>query len=162
MRQALVFLLILLPVYFALSLYYLDKEAFFCPVIYRRDFTIRMDSRGDGIFASERSGSRTHKGLDLAAQVGTPVFACRSGRVVAARQNNGMGKFIIIDHGYDFTTLYGHLSAIYVKENQLVRQGEIIGAVGKTGNANYKEMLPHLHLEIRIKGVHQNPLDYLE
>jgi murein DD-endopeptidase MepM/ murein hydrolase activator NlpD len=162
MRKSLLFLLIFLPLYFSLSLYYLDKEAFFCPVSYRRDFTIRSDGRGDGIFASERSGSRTHKGVDLLAQVGTPVFACRSGIVLAARQNNGMGKFIIIKHDYDTNTLYGHLSAIYVKENQSVRQGEIIGAVGKTGNANYKDMLPHLHLEVRKNGVHQNPLEYLE
>jgi murein DD-endopeptidase MepM/ murein hydrolase activator NlpD len=73
-----------------------------------------------------------------------------------------MGKFIIIDHGYGVTTLYGHLSAIYARENQSVRQGEIIGAIGKTGNANYKDMLPHLHLEVRKNGVHQNPQEYLE
>jgi murein DD-endopeptidase MepM/ murein hydrolase activator NlpD len=162
MKKTLLFLLVFLPVYSAFSLYYLDKQDFLSPIRYRRDFIIRSDGRGDGFFAAERSGNRTHKGLDLLAQVGTPVFACRSGIVVAARQNNGMGKFVIIKHAGDTATLYGHLSEIYVKENQFLRQGEKIGAVGKTGNANYSNILPHLHLEVRKKGTQQDPLEYLE
>jgi murein DD-endopeptidase MepM/ murein hydrolase activator NlpD len=162
MKKITVFLLAFLPFFYALSLYYLDKQAFFCPVRYKRDFIIRSDGRGDGFFAAERSGNRTHKGLDLLAEVGTPVFACRSGIVIAARQNNGMGKFVIIQHAVDTTTLYGHLSEIYVREKQFLKQGEKIGAVGKTGNANYRDILPHLHLEVRKNGAHQDPLEYLE
>jgi murein DD-endopeptidase MepM/ murein hydrolase activator NlpD len=162
MKKTLLFLLVFLPFLFIFTLFYVDKQAFLCPVAYKRDFIVRSDGRGDGFFGSDRSGRRTHKGLDLLGQVGTPVLAARSGRVIAARQNNGMGKFVVIEHSGGIATLYGHLSEIWVREGQYVRQGQLIGAIGKTGNANSSGIMPHLHFEVRKNGAHQDPLEYLE
>jgi murein DD-endopeptidase MepM/ murein hydrolase activator NlpD len=89
-------------------------------------------------------------------------MASRSGMVVRAERNKGMGNFIIIRHPGNLTTLYGHLSQIYVRPRQFVRQGEVIGAVGKTGNANYSDIQPHLHLEVRKGSAPQDPLEYLQ
>jgi len=162
MKKPLAILLIILPLYLALSLYFLDKEYFISPVEYRRDIAIRNDSRGEGNFAANRSGNRIHEGLDLLAPLGTPVKASRFGLVVAARQSRGMGKFVIIKHPGGINTLYGHLSEIYVGENEFVRQGAVIGAVGKTGNADSPGILPHLHFEVRKNNSPQDPLIYLE
>jgi len=73
-----------------------------------------------------------------------------------------MGNFIIIRHPGNIITMYGHLFRIYVNKNAFVRQGEVIGSVGKTGNANYRDIQPHLHFEIRKNGVPQDPLEYIE
>jgi len=162
MKKILLFLFIILPIYFLTSLYFLDKDYFLCPIEYKRDIIIRSDNRGNGFFGAERNGKRIHQGLDLFAEIGTPVLASRSGRVVAAAQNNGIGKFVIIKHPDSIATIYGHLSEIFVKKNQFVRQGEIIGSVGKTGNANFRDIQPHLHFEVRGNGVPQDPLEYLE
>ncbi len=161
MRKLLFLLLISLPVYLVSSLYFMDKEYFLCPIKYQRDIVIRSDSKGDGVFAAERSGRRLHKGLDLLAALDTQILASRSGKVIAATQNNGMGKYIILQHPDNLTTLYGHLSKIYVAKDKFVRQGEIIAAVGKTGNANSPGIQPHLHFEVRKDGIPQDPLEYL-
>ncbi|MBM3249624.1 MAG: M23 family metallopeptidase [Candidatus Omnitrophica bacterium] len=144
------------------AFYYVDKAAFLSPIFYQRDFLIRNDNRGEGHFAADRSGSRLHNGIDLLAPLGTPVLASRLGIVAQARQTNGMGKFVILKHFGGVTTTYGHLSQIYVREGEIVRQGDCIGAVGKTGNANYRDILPHLHFEVRKYGTPQDPLEYLE
>jgi murein DD-endopeptidase MepM/ murein hydrolase activator NlpD len=91
-----------------------------------------------------------------------PVLASRSGIVASAKQVKGMGKYVFIRHFGGYSTLYGHLSAIKVKKNQIVRRGTVIGLVGKTGNANYRSILPHLHFEIRKNGIPQDPLFYLD
>jgi murein DD-endopeptidase MepM/ murein hydrolase activator NlpD len=160
-KKILFFLLIALPVYIPVSLYFLDKNYFTCPILYRRDMVVRCDDRGDGFFAASRNGRRIHEGIDLFAEVGTPVLAARSGKVVSAKQNNGMGKFVIIRHMGEFTSIYGHLSEIHVNKGDFVRQGQIIGLVGKTGNANYRDIQPHLHFEIRKDGIPADPLEYL-
>jgi murein DD-endopeptidase MepM/ murein hydrolase activator NlpD len=103
-----------------------------------------------------------HNGIDLLAQVGTPVLAARSGKVIAATSNNGMGSYVIIKHESAIKTIYGHLSRIYVEQGQFVRQGQIVGCVGKTGNANYRNMLPHLHFEVKNNDIPEDPLQYLE
>ena len=146
----------------AASIYSRDKVYFLCPIEYKGDIIVRNYTRGDGFFASPRSGKRLHNGIDLLAEVGTPVRAARSGRVIAATSNNGMGNFIRIQHADTMVTLYGHLSAIYVSNNQRVRQGQVIGAVGKTGNARYRDMLAHLHFEVRKDGILQDPSGYLK
>ena len=162
MKKIFLFLLIILPIYFLISLYFLDRVYFLCPIEYKRDIIIRSDNRGNGFFGAERNGKRIHQGLDLFAEIGTPVLASRSGRVAAAAQNNGIGKFVIIKHPDSIVTIYGHLSEIFVKKNQFVRQDEIIGSVGKTGNANFRDIQPHLHFEVRKKGVPWDPLEYLQ
>lgn len=162
MKKTLLFLLIILPVYLIASLYFLDKFYFLCPIEYERDIIIRSDQRGDGFFAAKRSGNRLHNGIDLFAKIGTPVLVPRAGRVIAATQSQGMGKYVILKHFDNIITLYGHLSEIYVAKNDFVRQGQIIGSVGKTGNANHPAIQPHLHFEVRRNKVPQDPMEYLQ
>jgi len=162
MKKILLFLLFIMPFYLSVSLYFLDKDYFRSPIEYKGDAVIRCDSRGEGFFAAKRNGNRAHEGIDLFAEIGSPVLACRSGIIIAARKNRGMGNFIIIRHPGNIITIYGHLSKMYVHRNGFVRQGEVIGSVGKTGNANYADIQPHLHFEVRKNGVPQDPLEYLE
>jgi murein DD-endopeptidase MepM/ murein hydrolase activator NlpD len=91
--------------------------------------------------------ARFHSGMDLAAEQGTPVVAPLSGRVNSADFMGGYGLAVVLDHGAMATTqtLFGHLSEIYVRPGQIVRQGEVIGRVGSTGNSTG----PHLHFEVR-------------
>ena len=110
---------------------------------------------------TSRFGARwgsTHTGLDIAAPTGTTIAAAASGTVTfAAWDNYGLGYCVKIDHGNGVQTVYGHCSSIYVTQGQYVSQGEAISAVGSTGNSTG----PHLHLEIRLDGVAQNPQLYL-
>jgi murein DD-endopeptidase MepM/ murein hydrolase activator NlpD len=99
---------------------------------------------------------RAHKGVDYAAPIGTPVKAAGQGKVVFVGQKSGYGNTIILQHGPKYSTLYAHLSkfAKSLRPGNTIRQGQIIGFVGKTGLASG----PHLHYEFRINGVHHNPL----
>lgn len=96
-----------------------------------------------------------HPGLDFTAPQGTPVYATADGVVrVAGNLGNGYGNHIIIDHGYAYNTLYGHLFRLKAKRGQSVKRGEVIGYVGNTG----KSTGPHLHYEV-IKGKkHLDPI----
>ena len=160
-KKILLFILILICVYVFLGLAWMDKQYFICPIKYKNDIIIRNDYRGDGLFASSRSGKRIHQGLDLLADVGTAVCAAKSGKVISATQNKGLGKYVIIRHRGNIITIYGHLSNIFVRKDDYVRQGQAIGSVGKTGNARAADMLPHLHFEIRKNGVPLDPLEYI-
>ncbi len=162
MRRLLLLLLILLPLYLFFSLSFTDKAYFLCPIDYKSTIVIRSDDMGDGLFASSRNGGRLHQGVDLFAEVGAPVRASRSGIVVQAERNKGMGNFVVIKHPGNLATVYGHLSEIYVRPRHFIRQGELIGAVGKTGNANYPGIQPHLHFEVRRGSLVQDPLEYLQ
>ena len=104
-----------------------------------------------------RRSSGIHKGLDIATSSGTPIGAAAGGTVTFSGWSGGYGNFIIIDHGNGIQTAYAHCSALYVSAGQYVNQGQSIAAVGSTGNSTG----PHLHLEIRINGVCQNPQNYL-
>ena len=96
-----------------------------------------------------------HAGLDFTAPQGTPVYATADGVVdVAGNLGNGYGNHIIIDHGYSYTTLYGHLFRIKAKRGQRVKRGEVIGYVGNTG----KSTGPHLHYEIMKGNKHLDPI----
>jgi len=162
MKKVLLLLLLVLPIFIFIGLYFLDKSTFLSPIEYRGDIVIRNDNRGDGFFAAERKGNRIHEGIDLFAEVGQPVMAARSGIVIAATKSKGMGKYVIIRHCGNLTSVYGHLSQIYVHHYQLLRQGDVIGSVGKTGNANVPGMQPHLHFEVRKNGAPQDPAEYLQ
>lgn len=94
-----------------------------------------------------------HGGIDLAAKVGTPVLASAPGKVIHAGPAGGYGNLIILEHRYEYTTYYGHLSKIHVKKGDSVNQGQKIGEVGKTGRVTG----PHLHFEIRKDGKHTSP-----
>jgi murein DD-endopeptidase MepM/ murein hydrolase activator NlpD len=99
---------------------------------------------------------RPHQGVDYAAAIGTPVKASGDGKVVFAGVKGGYGNAVIIQHGGAYSTLYGHLSRFNkaARTGSHVRQGQVIGYVGRTGIATG----PHLHYEFRVNGVHRNPL----
>ncbi len=97
-----------------------------------------------------------HKGIDLAANRGTPVLAPADGYVTFTGRNGGYGLFVIINHKYGFETKYGHLQKIYVRRGQFVKRGDKIGEVGNTGLST----APHLHYEVLYKGKNVNPLNY--
>ena len=86
---------------------------------------------------------------------GTPVVAAGDGKVSIARQNNAAGKYVVLQHGQQYTTKYLHLSAFAkgIRAGSTVRQGQTIGYVGSTGWAT----APHLHFEFLVEGVHRNP-----
>lgn len=101
---------------------------------------------------------RFHAGLDVAAPLGTPIYAARAGEVeVAGWSNYGFGLYIVLDSGGDVATQYGHLSRLAVQAWDRVAQGELIGYVGSTGNSTG----PHLDFRIRLGGQSVDPLEYL-
>jgi murein DD-endopeptidase MepM/ murein hydrolase activator NlpD len=98
-----------------------------------------------------------HFGQDFPCPIGTKVYATGAGTVLlAASEGDGYGKKIIIDHGYGYRTLYGHLSRFNVKSGQKVKRGDLIGFSGTTGISSG----PHLHYQIDLYGEHVNPLGY--
>ncbi len=100
---------------------------------------------------------RFHEGMDFSAPIGTPVYATGDGVVKSAgRSMSGYGNLIELDHGFNYTTRFAHLSEILVTPGQQVKRGDLIGKVGNTG----KSTGPHLHYEVRLKGVPQNPVNY--
>jgi murein DD-endopeptidase MepM/ murein hydrolase activator NlpD len=101
--------------------------------------------------------SEFHSGLDIGAPVGTPVKAPAPGTVVVAGVNAEYGQTVVVDHGNDTKSLYGHLSKLTVTVNQKVQRGEVIALTGNTGRSSG----PHLHYEIQVKGKAVNPTGYL-
>jgi murein DD-endopeptidase MepM/ murein hydrolase activator NlpD len=99
---------------------------------------------------------RNHAGVDFSGATGNPVWAVQSGVVISAGRLGGYGNTVIIDHG-GYTTLYAHMSRIRVSSGTRVSQGTRIGDIGSTGLSTG----PHLHFEVRIGGVAQNPAKYL-
>ena len=102
-------------------------------------------------------GRRNHKGVDLAAPSGTPVYATADGVVAKAEWFSGYGNYIQIEHGAELETRYGHLSGYAVHSGDHVHKGELIGYVGSTGRSTG----PHLHYEVRVAGDAVNPVPYL-
>jgi murein DD-endopeptidase MepM/ murein hydrolase activator NlpD len=98
-----------------------------------------------------------HKGLDIAAPTGTPIWAAKAGEVIYAGEMSGYGNVVIVDHGGGMSTLYGHQSRIASSVGQQVAQGQVIGYVGSTGNSTG----PHLHFEVRIGDTPRDPVPYL-
>lgn len=99
-----------------------------------------------------------HEGVDFVADQGTPVIASAGGIVLAADYHPQYGKMIELDHGNDFSSVYAHLSKMNVKEGQIIKRGQLIGASGNTGRSTG----PHLHFEVRFRGVAQNPDRFLQ
>lgn len=113
------------------------------------DFGTRVDP-----YTAERV---MHRGMDIATPHGHPVVSPSDGTVVFAGTENGYGKVVVIDHGYGVKTRYGHLSAYYVKAGERVKRGARIAAVGNTGRSTG----PHLHYEVRVNGVPQDPRKFI-
>jgi len=102
--------------------------------------------------------SARHRAVDLGAPYGAKVYASRAGVCVSAAWSQvGYGYLVILKHDDGSRTYYGHLKGAWVTPGQRVARGELVGEVGSTGNSTG----PHVHFEIRIGGVPQNPLDYL-
>ncbi len=101
--------------------------------------------------------NRMHTGVDYGASFGTPIKAAESGKVVTADWLGGYGKAVIIYHGKQVSTLYGHMSTLNVSNGEMVQKGQVIGTVGSTGFSTG----PHLHFEVRINGEPRNPLEYI-
>ena len=99
-----------------------------------------------------------HEGIDFPANVGTPIVAAASGKVIFADVHPQYGKMIEIDHGNGLVSRYAHASKLLVKEGDLVVRGQEIARVGATGRATG----PHLHFEVRLNGVPQNPARFLQ
>jgi len=141
----------------ALKSYFEDQQALLAsaPSIWpvrgwvTSDFSVRLDP-----YTGERM---MHEGIDVAAGVGTPVRAPADGTVVFAGLEGGYGHVLVLDHGYGLKTRYGHLSRIDVKVGEKVKRGEYIAAVGNTGRSTG----PHLHYEVRVNGVADNPRKFI-
>ena len=120
-----------------------------------------VSGRVTSYFGGRRSpggvGSTNHKGIDIAAPRGTPVYAADGGTVTYAGWMSGYGYLVRIDHGNGYVTYYGHNSSLTVSVGQHVYKGQQIARVGSTGNSTGN----HCHFEIRYNGVAKNPLNYL-
>lgn len=101
--------------------------------------------------------NRMHNGIDISAQEGTPVRAALDGVVVEVAEEEELGKLVRLRHSNGITTVYGHLKEVYVRAEDQVKQGLIIGSVGNTGLSE----APHLHFEVWEKGVAQDPEKWL-
>lgn len=98
-----------------------------------------------------------HEGLDIGAQIGTPVRAPADATVVFVGVEGGYGNVLVLDHGYGIKTRYGHLSRIDVKVAEKVKRGQFVAAVGNTGRSTG----PHLHYEVRVNGVADDPRKFV-
>ncbi len=113
------------------------------------DFATRLDP-----YTGERV---MHAGLDIAGPHGKEVIAPSDGTVVFAGLEGGYGNVLVIDHGYGIKTRYGHLSSIRVKAGEKLKRGAMIAAMGNTGRSTG----PHLHYEVRVNGIAQNPRKFI-
>jgi murein DD-endopeptidase MepM/ murein hydrolase activator NlpD len=101
--------------------------------------------------------TKFHAGLDFAAPQGTPIYATANGTVITAgNTGNGYGNHVVINHGYGYETLYGHMFRVKARVGQKVKRGEIIGYVGSTG----KSTGPHCHYEVHRNGDPVDPVYY--
>jgi murein DD-endopeptidase MepM/ murein hydrolase activator NlpD len=103
-------------------------------------------------------GGEMHPGLDMAAPIGTPIYATADGIVSRAERAGGYGNLVQLDHGAGLQTRYGHMSQILVHSGQRVHRGDLIGLMGSTGRSTGS----HLHYEVRIDGRAVNPMPFLQ
>ncbi len=106
----------------------------------------------------EIRGSAVHKGLDIANEEGTPVYASYMGTVISAGIKGGYGYCVEIQHSSGYETLYGHLNSIAVKVGDKLNKGDLVGRMGNTGDSTGN----HLHFEIKKDGVHLNPSNFVK
>jgi len=131
------------------------RELEYLPLISPVNIIIK---RGDGIKFREKhpilGTPAWHHGQDFSAPYGTEVYATGAGKIKITGWDRGLGNFIIIEHGYGYETIYGHLSSINIKKESKVKRGDLIGLTGSTGYSTG----PHLHYQINLYGKYQNPL----
>ncbi len=115
-------------------------------------------SSGFGMRRDPFTGKRTmHYGLDIANRPGTPIYATADGKVIANFYTRGLGRVIIIDHGYGYRTVYGHLRRTFVRKGQKVKRWQKIAEMGNSGRSTG----PHLHYEVWHNGRPVNPINYI-
>lgn len=124
---------------------------------FRWPVTGRITSRFGGRKSPGGIGSTNHKGIDIAAPRGTPVYAADGGTVTYAGWMSGYGYLVRVSHGNGYETYYGHNSSITVSMGQHVYKGQQVARVGSTGNSTGN----HCHFEVRYNGAAKNPLNYL-
>lgn len=140
----------------------IKEPKFICPLHCKGKIPVRFDAYGKGYFGARRSGGkRKHKGLDIAGNIGDIVYASKSGIVKVGNVPNGLGNYVKIQHIDGYITLYGHLKSVSVEKDLWIWQGQKIGEVGNTGNANNPKIKPHIHFEIRKGEKVYNPLKFL-
>ena len=138
--------------------YWQKEPIFLTPIpVPPEGLTLRSDSYGKGFYGASRNGGRKHLGVDLSLEVGSPVFASKSGRVIFAGFDKGYGFFVKVAHQDGFSTRYAHLSKLFVANGDWIPQGALLGMSGKSGNANHPQIKPHLHFEIRYLDKPLNP-----
>lgn len=98
-----------------------------------------------------------HTGLDFPADTGTPIYAAAGGVVIVQELNSGYGNMIEVDHGNNIITRYAHTSKVFVKKGDIIKRGQKIAEVGSTGRSTG----PHLHFEVWVAGVAQDPRPFL-
>jgi murein DD-endopeptidase MepM/ murein hydrolase activator NlpD len=98
-----------------------------------------------------------HTGLDIAAERGRPIYASSEGTVMFAGTEGAYGNVVVVDHGFGVNTRYAHLGELQVKAGDRVKRGQQVGSVGNTGRATG----PHLHYEVRVNGIPQNPRKFI-
>ena len=134
-----------------------DEIAFIWPVA-KKNFWV---SYGFGPRRHPSGRWEFHRGVDLAAPLGTPVFSAADGVVVQAESSaGGYGKVVVVEHTSKFKTRYAHLSRILVNVGDELRQGDILGKVGATGNVRGKNGV-HLHFEVMVYDKRVNPFYFL-
>ncbi len=115
-------------------------------------------SRGFGYKDDPFTGLKQfHTGVDIANHIGTPVYATANGQVIDVEVTNGLGKTVIIDHGFGFKTKFGHLDRYKVQVGQKIKRGEIIGYMGNTGYSTG----PHVHYEVLVNNSPVNPYKFI-
>lgn len=127
-------------------------------------FPVKNKSKADitSLFGIKREHPKSkkatvHGGIDIRAEIGTPIIATADGTISKATLEGDWGNLIVITHTNEYETWYAHLNGFNVKENQTVKKGEIIGYVGNTGLSTG----PHLHYEVKHKGERVDPIDYI-
>lgn len=128
------------------------------PTLWPMDRALMRNGLGAFGYRSDpfNRGTKMHEGVDMAAPIGTPIYATGNG-IASIPQGGGYGYQIMVDHKFGYKTRYAHLSKILVEPGQWVKRGEIIGLMGSTGRSTGS----HLHYEIIHKGVPVNPINYL-
>ncbi len=115
-------------------------------------------TRGFGMKHDPFTGyKRFHGGLDIASRIGTPIYATADGIVETIDIVSDLGKYIIIDHGFGYKTIYGHLSEFKTKTGQTIRRGDLIALMGNTGYSTG----PHLHYEVLKNNQRVNPVTFI-
>jgi murein DD-endopeptidase MepM/ murein hydrolase activator NlpD len=144
--------------FFPGSRFHQAERAFFLNIQFRFPLPKKRVTSGFGLRKNPISGfMEMHQGIDLAAPLGTDVFASRAGTAIEIGKNSILGNYIVISHEGGWETVYGHLSVVEIRLNQIVKSGMIIGKVGSSGISTG----PHLHFEVRLRGTPRDPANVL-